>query len=298
MADKDLTDPGMGTKAAWGAAVGAVLGGLLGAVAGWLAGTGALTIPPGIGTIVGLDVFSTMITGLGVGAAIGAIAGAIVGLASPGAELEAEQPAEGLSESHLAVTAYPFEEQDRQTEELMRADGAYKARSIEPALPSAEEDSAASDTTRQAEEDVAMADEHVDEEQPQKAHDGYDPNSITGTRGAIDPKTGAYGTAGTPVTTGYGVSGSTVGVGSAEGEHRHEERGDFTGATPDTQAYETGGRDAVSRAATDANMNQEPTPHSVVGENAPPGPDEAMLPHPEGEDIYEKEQIEGKIHKT
>ena len=47
---------------------------------------------------------------------------------------------------------------------------------------------------------------------------GSDPISFTGTKDAIDPETGAYGTAGTPLTTGYGQSGSTIGTGSPEGE--------------------------------------------------------------------------------
>ena len=44
---------------------------------------------------------------------------------------------------------------------------------------------------------------------------GSDPNSATGTRDAIDPETGVKGTAGTPLTAGYGMSGSTIGTGWA-----------------------------------------------------------------------------------
>ena len=43
---------------------------------------------------------------------------------------------------------------------------------------------------------------------------GIDPNSATGTRDAVDPETGTVGTAGTPLTAGYGMSGSTIGAGS------------------------------------------------------------------------------------
>ena len=68
---------------------------------------------------------------------------------------------------------------------------------------------------------------------------GLDPNSVTGTKDAVDPETGALGTAGTPMTEGYGVSGSTVGTGSAEGEREYRE-GDFSGATPKTKDYTAG----------------------------------------------------------
>ena len=68
---------------------------------------------------------------------------------------------------------------------------------------------------------------------------GVDPNSTTGTRDALDPETGTVGTAGTPLTAGYGMSGSTIGTGSERQEEQHE-RDDFGGATPDTQGYTAG----------------------------------------------------------
>jgi hypothetical protein len=70
---------------------------------------------------------------------------------------------------------------------------------------------------------------------------GLDPNSNTGTRDAVDPETGTVGTAGTPLTAGYGMSGSTIGIGSEKGEEQHE-RDDFGGATPDTKDYTAGGQ--------------------------------------------------------
>src|SRR2546426_12813067 len=70
---------------------------------------------------------------------------------------------------------------------------------------------------------------------------GFDPNSPTGTKDAVDPETGTYGTAGTPMTTGYGVSGSTIGTGSEEGEEEVQE-GDYPGATPNTKDYSFGGK--------------------------------------------------------
>ena len=68
---------------------------------------------------------------------------------------------------------------------------------------------------------------------------GLDPNSVTGTRDAVDPDTGAYGTAGTPLTGGYGQSGSTIGTGSRVGEREFEE-GDYGGSTPGTEEYSSG----------------------------------------------------------
>ncbi len=69
--------------------------------------------------------------------------------------------------------------------------------------------------------------------------EGLDFETETGTRGAIDPSTGAYGTGGTPVTTGDGMSGSTVGVGTEQGEEEYRE-GDFQGPTPGYEDYEKG----------------------------------------------------------
>lgn len=71
--------------------------------------------------------------------------------------------------------------------------------------------------------------------------EGTNPNTATGTQGAINPDTGTFGTAGTPVTTGHGTSGSTIGTGTAGGEQASQS-GDFRGSTPDTAAYEMGGR--------------------------------------------------------
>ena len=70
---------------------------------------------------------------------------------------------------------------------------------------------------------------------------GIDPNTATGTRDAIDPETGALGTGGTPLTAGYGASGSTIGTGTSQGEQERKE-GDFAGATPNTKEYTAGGK--------------------------------------------------------
>jgi hypothetical protein len=74
--------------------------------------------------------------------------------------------------------------------------------------------------------------------------EGTNPNTVTGTQGAINPDTGTFGTAGTPVTAGHGVSGSTIGTGTSGGEMAAQS-GDFSGSTPDTAAYEKGGRASV-----------------------------------------------------
>jgi hypothetical protein len=80
----------------------------------------------------------------------------------------------------------------------------------------------------------------------QENQKGLDPNSATGTQGAVDPETGTYGTAGTPLTTPEPASGSTIGTGSAEGEREYRE-GDFQGSTPDEKRYTTGGEDDDTR---------------------------------------------------
>jgi hypothetical protein len=68
---------------------------------------------------------------------------------------------------------------------------------------------------------------------------GVDPNTATRTKDAIDPETGALGTAGTPVTTGEGLSGSTIGTGSQAGE-AEQESGDFGRQTPNADKYVSG----------------------------------------------------------
>ena len=55
---------------------------------------------------------------------------------------------------------------------------------------------------------------------------GRDPlNEVTGTQVAVDPYTGAYGTPGTPVTGGFGMSGSTIGIGYHTDRRMWEEAG-------------------------------------------------------------------------
>ncbi len=76
---------------------------------------------------------------------------------------------------------------------------------------------------------------------------GLDTNSATGAKDAVDPETGTVGTGGTPMTAGYGMSGSTIGTGSAKGQEQHE-KSDFGGASPDAKSYTSGqgGQDRTS----------------------------------------------------
>ena len=71
---------------------------------------------------------------------------------------------------------------------------------------------------------------------------GFDPNTATGTKDAVDPGTGTLGTGGTPVTAGEGASGSTIGTGSQAGEDR-QKSGNYPGPTPGSKDY-TAGEDA------------------------------------------------------
>lgn len=68
---------------------------------------------------------------------------------------------------------------------------------------------------------------------------GIDPNSATGTRDAVDPETGTVGTGGTPLTAGYGMSGSTVGTGSRGGREQ-QESGDYNNQAPGAGGYAAG----------------------------------------------------------
>ena len=83
--------------------------------------------------------------------------------------------------------------------------------------------------------------DHNNEPYPDDTNRGIDHTSPTGTMGAFDPYTGAFGTAGTPMTCGYGMSGSTIGIGHAAGRAEWESDA-WSGATPGTYAYTHGGR--------------------------------------------------------
>jgi hypothetical protein len=91
--------------------------------------------------------------------------------------------------------------------------------------------------------------------------EGTNEHTATGTQGAINPDTGTFGTAGTPVTAGHGVSGSTIGTGTAAGEQATQS-GEFQGATPDTANYDRGGR-----ASTDSQQSAQPDERDATVED-------------------------------
>lgn len=91
--------------------------------------------------------------------------------------------------------------------------------------------------------------------------EGTNPNTVTGTQGSINPDTGTFGTAGTPLTTGHGVSGSTVGTGTTGGEQATQS-GEFRGSTPDSANYERGGR-----GSSDVQQSSEPDEPDVTVED-------------------------------
>jgi len=118
---------------------------------------------------------------------------------------------------------------------------------------------------------------------------GRNPNTFTGTEDAVDPETGAVGTAGTPLTTGYGVSGSTIGTGSRR-RQRKQENSDFRGATTDTRSYDRGGRGSIDSSR----LKGAERDSSTVDRNSDAGLVEASIPRePEGRDVYE--QSEGYV---
>lgn len=69
--------------------------------------------------------------------------------------------------------------------------------------------------------------------------EGLDSFTATGTQDVLDPETGVLATGGGPMTTGEGISASTIGVGSNEGEQEYKS-GDFKGSTPGEGDYEHG----------------------------------------------------------
>jgi hypothetical protein len=114
--------------------------------------------------------------------------------------------------------------------------------------------------------------------------EGRNPNTFTGTEDAVDSGTGALGTAGTPVTTGYGVSGSTVGTGTRR-RRKKQEQGDFRGATPETVPYDAGGRETGDAGVLQGSEREA----SVVDANSDSGRLEASVPRDsEGRDVYEQ----------
>ncbi|MEO8288488.1 MAG: hypothetical protein ABI670_18855 [Chloroflexota bacterium] len=126
-------------------------------------------------------------------------------------------------------------------------------------------------------------------------------NDMTGTKGAIDPYTGAYGTPGTPMTTGFGVSGSTIGVGYHIGRRIWEEAtypgGRAEQATPGAYDYDRGGRYATDSPDNIKAFADTLSPVDKSPELEPPGTRvdaRTYMPEEEVEHIENKIKAEDK----
>lgn len=274
-----------GTNVAGGAATGAALGAVLGILWGWIAGAGVLQIPGAVGE-VSAGILSTTITGLAISAAIGGLIGALVGVGMPEVE-----PPEGdlVSEGGILVTVLASGAEAAQARETLRQHGAVDVRSF--GLDPGDEIEGPQETVEQdvqaGEAETTIGDDaHEQEVEAMSAEEsstvGRDPNSLTGTKDDIDPETGVLGTAGTPMTTGYGVSGSTVGTGTSQGRVEQESE-DFRGALPDVKSYEQGGRGSTD--SPDRGMEHDIPVDAKYQDSRI---DEAPVPsEPETRDIYE-----------
>ncbi len=278
-ADLADADPGLsdGGGVAGGAAAGAALGGLLGALAGWMAGVGALAIP-GVGASASGMQLSSTLGGLGLGAVVGGLIGAISRLGPQSAQdAEVETLRGHLREGRVLVAVQSFGTLDSRAGDILRANGAEDVTVYSGILAGAREEGIApANVAAAADEEITLMDDR---------QTGRNLDNVTGTEGAIDPETGAFGTAGTPLTTGYGVSGSTVGVGSSEVEDSYQ-RGEFAGATPDVKAYEMGGRSSDDAMVTDGG---EPDRISVGDTyNATHSDRAPVQQEPEERDLYQQ----------
>ncbi|HUP28305.1 MAG TPA: hypothetical protein VM409_07710 [Chloroflexia bacterium] len=227
------------TYASEGALTLAVLFGLAGVLLGWIMAATPREIP-GQGTLVGGDILSTTFVAGLLAAAIGAVIGALWGLTIPRRSMVADEPRpheERLVPLSFVSAHVPLTEESRPPHGMnaVSVQSEIEEYDVEEELPSANVS--------------GLADP---QEAEMRNSEGQDPGNVTGTEGSIDPETGSYGTAGTPMTTGYGVSGSTVGTGSSQVEREHEQR-DFKGTTPDSGAYDRGGR-----GSTDTDEAQVP----------------------------------------
>jgi hypothetical protein len=263
--DTEVEKPdALGSNVGGGAAAGAALGALLGATLGWMVNTGAVAIP-GVGMVAGGGLLASTAGGVLIGAALGGLIGALIGFATP---VEAEvEPAEvaGVEVSVQSVVASAG-----QVESILRSSGAYDVHT------QSENSKSEIRNPKLEEESTGMSNDETR---------GQDPNSVTGTKGAFDPETGAYGTAGTPLTTGYGVSGSTAGTGSPGGRETYEGE-EYVGSTPDMGSYEGGGRGSTDSADPAIRQPSEPPVEDKYADNRV---DEAPVQsEPEHRDVYEQ----------
>ncbi|HYP38758.1 MAG TPA: hypothetical protein VEX13_00220 [Chloroflexia bacterium] len=265
----------LGSNVGGGAAAGAALGALLGATLGWMVNTGAVAIP-GAGVVTGVGLLASTAGGVLIGAALGGLIGALIGFATP-----VEDEVETAGDAGVEVSVQSVAANAGQVESLLRSSGAYDVHTHGPSHHSQE-------SVAPAESAAGDADIHEHEESTGMSNDetrGQDPNSVTGTKGAFDPETGAYGTAGTPLTTGYGVSGSTAGTGSPGGRETYEGE-EYVGSTPDMGSYEGGGRGSTDSADPAIRQPSEPP---VEDKYADKRVDEAPVQsEPEHKDVYEQ----------
>lgn len=295
-----------------GAAAGAGLGGLLGALLGWMSAIGALAIP-GVGASTNAGQLSSMIGGALLGAAVGGIIGALTSMGAPAHRTDAADLRTYLQQGRILIAVHPSGIPEAEARKILNANGAdsvelyndisksYELESGRPPILIEAQNSSFSLLPSQNEETKLM------DEQDK----GRNLNNVTGTEGAIDPVTGAFGTAGTPLTTGYGVSGATIGTGSVA-DQNDRERGDFLGSTPDQKSYEMGGRssdDALDTkdgepgriSVTDvynaslsgqADVHQEPEERDLYQRGPSYGPDTEVLSNTDVTDQYSGSAVE------
>lgn len=280
------TATGRGTNVGGGAATGATLGGIVGILWGWISGSVVADVPGAVAT-VSSGILTSAIAGLAIGAAVGGLIGALVGVGMP--EVEAsEDEGSGRPERRIVVTVQATGSEAEQAHRTLEAHGALDVNIYRGAIqhdkPALRErvpaQVAAPMPESEAEPEIANLQEEVATMSDQNS--GHDPNSLTGTQDAIDPETGTLGTAGTPVTAGYGVSGSTVGTGTSAGR-TEQESGDFSGSMPDTSAYDGGGRgsgDLPERVMEHDTPVEEKHGDVQANEGAVPS-------EPETRDVYE-----------
>ncbi|HKP54508.1 MAG TPA: hypothetical protein VJ183_17870 [Chloroflexia bacterium] len=271
---------GRGTNVGGGAATGATLGAIVGILWGWISGSGVMEVPGTVAS-VSAGVLSATITGLAIGAAVGGLIGALVGVGMPEVEPPEDQ---GGSDGRILVTVQAEGAEAMQARDILAAHGASDLRAHGMAIaresvgaPLSEiqsvEEQPEEIEIAESQEVGIMADEGM----------GRDPNAVTGTRDDIDPETGTLGTGGTPMTTGYGVSGSTAGTGSEQGR-TEQESDSFGGSTPDTDAYEKGGRGSTDSPGRDV---EHDTP--VAEKFGDVRADEAPVQsEPQTRDVYEQ----------
>ena len=231
-----------------GAATGAVLGGVVGLLLGWMVGVEALALP-GVGVVEDAGALPAMLAGLGLGAVGGGLVGALTGLTIPRRALPSAASPRSSDDGPVYMTVEAPILLTDAAEAALIANGALGVQGAvsEYRVPSAEY-RAPSDEEQPLGTSYSVSGAHNEEtDMIEKSSDaGRDPNSITGATDAIDPETGTLGTGGTPMTTGYGVSGSTAGTGTEAGRMESEE-GEPRRPTPDAASYERGGRASEDR---------------------------------------------------